>query len=157
VKEGRNVIVLRTFSKIYALAGLRVGYGICCRPEVLQCIGQVREPFNVANLAQWAAIASLRDPDQVARSRKVNEEGKAFLYTAFARMGLPYVPTESNFILVDTKQPCREVFGKLLREGVIVRTGDIFGYPTMIRVTIGSTAENARFIEALERVLTAMV
>jgi histidinol-phosphate aminotransferase len=152
VKAGRNVIVLRTFSKIYALAGLRVGYGICSRPEVLKCISQVREPFNVANLAQWAAIASLRDPEQVARSRKVNEEGKAFLYAAFERMKMPYVPTQSNFILVDTRQECRAVFGKLLREGVIVRTGDIFGYPTMIRVTIGSAAENARFIEALEKV-----
>jgi len=156
VKEGRNVITLRTFSKIYALAGLRVGYGITSRPEVLQAIGQVREPFNVANLALWAAIASLRDPNQVARSRKVNEEGKAFLYAAFARMGLPYVPTESNFILVDTKQECRGVFGRLLKEGVIVRTGDIFGYPTMIRVTIGSAAENARFIDALEKVLAVV-
>jgi len=153
VREGRNVITLRTFSKIYALAGLRVGYGICSRPEVLQCIGQVREPFNVANLGQWAAIASLQDSNQVARSRQVNEEGKAFLYAAFDRMGLPYVPTESNFILVDTKQECRGVFGKLLREGVIVRTGDIFGYPTMIRVTIGSAAENTRFIAALGKVL----
>lgn len=153
VKEGRNVITLRTFSKIYALAGLRVGYGITRRQEVLQAIGQVREPFNVANLAQWAAIASLRDPNQVPRSRKVNEEGKAYLYAAFERMGLPYVPTQSNFILVDTKQECRGVFGRLLREGVIVRTGDIFGYPTMIRVTIGSAAENARFIAVLEKVL----
>ncbi|MHB0938818.1 MAG: histidinol-phosphate transaminase [Armatimonadota bacterium] len=156
VREGRNVITLRTFSKIYALAGLRVGYGISSRPEVLQAIGQVREPFNVANLAQWAAIASLRDPNQVARSRTVNDEGKTFLYAAFERMGLPYVPTESNFILVDTKQECRGVFGRLLKEGVIVRTGDIFGYPTMIRVTIGSAAENARFIEALEKVLAVV-
>ena len=87
------------------------------------------------------------------RSVKVNEEGKTFLYAAFARMGLPYVPTQSNFILIDTKQPCREVFGKLLKQGVIVRTGDVFGYPTMIRVTIGSAAENARFIAALETAL----
>jgi len=155
VKAGRNVILLRTFSKIYALAGLRIGYGICRRPEVLMSINQVREPFNTANLAQWAAIASLKDPDQVKRSRKVNEEGKAFLYAAFERMGLPYVPTQSNFILVDTKQECRGVFGRLLREGVIVRTGDIFGYPTMIRVTVGRAAENARFIQALEKALAA--
>ena len=153
VREGRNVMVLRTFSKIYALAGLRVGYGICSRPEVLQAINQVREPFNTANFAQWAAIASLQDPDQVLRSRAANEEGKASLYAAFARLGLPFVPTQSNFILVDTLQPCREVFVKLLQQGVIVRTGDIFGYPTMIRVTIGSAAENARFIAALERAL----
>jgi len=156
VREGRNVIVMRTFSKIYALAGLRVGYGICGSPAIMTALNQVREPFNVANLGQWAAIASLRDPQQVARSRQANEEGKAFLYSALARLGLPYVPTQSNFILLDTKQPCREVFGALLREGVIVRTGDIFGYPTMIRVTIGTAEENTRFIDTLERVLAAM-
>ncbi len=153
LRAGKNVLIMRTFSKIYALAGLRIGYAICLRPAVLQAINQVREPFNVANLAQWAAIASLQDPRQVTRSRAVNEAGKAYLYAAFTRMGLPYVPTQANFILVDTLQPCREVFGKLLREGVIVRTGDIFGYPTKIRVTIGTEAENARFIDALERVL----
>ena len=154
VREGRNVIVLRTFSKIYALAGLRVGYGICRRPEVLQAINQVREPFNTANLAQWAAIASLGDPEQIARSVKVNEAGKTYLYGEFERMDLPCVPTQSNFILVDTRQNCREVFGKLLKQGVIVRTGDVFGYPTMIRVTIGNAEENARFIASLENALS---
>lgn len=156
LRAGRNVMAMRTFSKIYALAGLRLGYGICLRPQVLQAINQVREPFNVANLAQWAAIASLNDPNQVKRSVAANEAGKAFLYAAFERMGLPYVPTQSNFILVDTLKPCREVFANLLREGVIVRTGEIFGYPTKIRVTIGTADENARFIAALERVLNAM-
>ena len=150
VKAGRNVLAMRTFSKIYALAGLRIGYGVCRRAQVLQALNQVREPFNVANLAQWAAIASLRDAQQVTRSRAVNEAGKAYLYAAFTRLGLPYVPTQSNFILVDTLQPCREVFAKLLRAGVIVRTGDIFGYPTKIRVTIGTEEENARFIRAIE-------
>lgn len=154
VRAGRNVIVLRTFSKIYALAGLRLGYGICSRPQVMQALNQVREPFNVANLAQWAAIASLADPHQIHRSREANETGKQFLYQAFERLGLTYVPTESNFVLVDTGQPCREVFGKLLRQGVIVRTGDIFGYPTKIRVTIGTAEENARFIAALEAALS---
>ncbi len=157
LQAGRNVIVLRTFSKIYALAGLRVGYGFTMRPEIIRAISQVREPFNVANLAQWAAIASLQDPEQVLRSRTVNEEGKAFLYAACERLGLPYVPTQTNFMLIDVRQPCRDVFARLLREGVIVRTGDIFGYPTIIRVTIGLPEENARFIATLERVLTAMV
>ena len=156
LREGRNVLVMRTFSKIYALAGLRVGYAFSSRPEVLFAINQVREPFNVANIAQWAAIASLQDADQVPRSRAVNEAGKAYLYAAFTRLGLPYVPTETNFILVDTRHPCREVFARLLRLGVIVRTGDIFGYPTMIRVTIGTAEENARFIQSLEQVLASM-
>jgi len=155
-RAGRNVLVMRTFSKIYALAGLRIGYGICMRPEVMQALNQVREPFNVANLAQWAAIASLRDPQQIPRSREVNEAGKAYLYAAFERLGLPYVPTQSNFILVDTLQPCKDVFRLLLSKGVIVRTGDPFGYPTKIRVTIGTPEENTRFIEALESVLSAL-
>jgi histidinol-phosphate aminotransferase len=155
VREGRNVLVMRTFSKIYALAGLRVGYAFSARPQVMYALNQVREPFNVSNIGQWAAIASLQDEMQVTRSREVNEIGKAFFYQEFARLGLPYVHTETNFILVDTKQPCREVFNKLLQQGVIVRTGDIFGYPTMIRVTIGTAAENARFIQVLEQVLCA--
>jgi histidinol-phosphate aminotransferase len=153
VREGRNVIVMRTFSKIYALAGLRVGYGVTGRPELLQAMRQVAEPFNVCNLGQWAAIASLADPEQVPRSVAANEAGKTYLYAELERMGLPYVPTQSNFILLDTLKPCREVFSRLLRQGVIVRTGDIFGYPTMIRVTIGAAAENARFIATLEAVL----
>lgn len=153
LREGKNVLVLRTFSKIYSLAGLRVGYGYSTRPEIIAALNQVREPFNVANIAQFAAIASLGDDGQVARSRAVNEVGKQFIYAACQRLGLEYVPTQTNFMLIDTRQPCREVFGKLLREGVIVRTGDIFGYPTMIRVTIGTAEENARFIDSLEKVL----
>ncbi|HEY3417437.1 MAG TPA: aminotransferase class I/II-fold pyridoxal phosphate-dependent enzyme, partial [Armatimonadota bacterium] len=94
-----------------------------------------------------------QDPQQVPRSRAHNEAGKAYLYGEFTRMGLPYVPTQSNFILVDTQQPCVDVFKKLLRAGVIVRTGEIFGYPTMIRVTIGTAEENARFIATLAKVL----
>lgn len=157
VREGRNVIVMRTFSKIYALAGLRVGYGITSRLEMLQAMHQVCEPFNVCNLGQWAAIASLRDPRQVPRSVAANEAGKEYLYRELERMGLPYVPTQSNFLLLDTLKPCREVFGKLLRAGVIVRTGDVFGYPTMIRVTIGAAEENARFISTLETILSEIV
>jgi histidinol-phosphate aminotransferase len=153
VCAGRNVIVLHTFSKIYGLAGLRIGYGVCGRPEVMRALNQVREPFNVPNLALWAAVASLRDPEHLTRGRAANDAGKACFYAAFARLGLSYVPTEANFVLVDTGKPCRDVFAGLLRHGVIVRTGDIFGYPTMIRVTFGNAAENARFVAALDAVL----
>jgi histidinol-phosphate aminotransferase len=154
VRQGRNVIVLRTFSKIYALAGLRVGYGMA-RPELIRYLHQVREPFNVNSLAQAAACASLRDPDQVERSRRMNREGKAMLTAAFDSMGLPYAPTEANFILVDVKRECRAVYEGLLRRGVIVRTGDIFGLPTHLRVTIGTAAENERFLRELRAVLEA--
>ncbi|MDH7481497.1 MAG: histidinol-phosphate transaminase [Armatimonadota bacterium] len=152
VKAGANVIVLRTFSKIYGLAGLRVGYAIA-RPEIIQCLNQVREPFNVNSVAQIGAIASLSDPEQVERSRRCNSEGKRYLYREFEEMGLPYTPTEANFVWVDLKRDSRQVFTELLKRGVIVRTGDIFGYPTYIRVTIGTESENKRFIETLRTVL----
>lgn len=152
VREGRNVIALRTFSKIYALAGLRVGYGFA-RPEIIWAIHQVREPFNVNSIAQVGALASLDDPEQVERSRRVNRDGRSYLYAACERMGLPYMPTQANFIFMDVRADSRVVFEGLLRRGVIVRTGDIFGLPTHIRVTIGTAAENARFIRALEEVL----
>jgi histidinol-phosphate aminotransferase len=154
VQQGRNVIVLRTFSKIYGLAGLRVGYGIA-RPELVGYLHQVREPFNVNSLAQAAACASLRDPNQVERSRKVNREGKAALTAAFDSIGLPYAPTEANFILVDVKRDCRAVYEGLLRRGVIVRTGDIFGLPTHLRVTIGTSEQNERFLRELCAILQA--
>ena len=154
VKAGANVIILRTFSKIYALAGLRVGYAIA-RPEIIACLNQVREPFNVNSIAQAGALASLQDPEQVERSKRVNSEGKRFLYREFDRMGLPYAPSEANFVFVDIKTDCRPVFTELLKRGVIVRTGDIFGYPTFFRVTIGTESENRRFIEALSEVLAA--
>jgi histidinol-phosphate aminotransferase len=152
VRDGANVIVLRTFSKIYGLAGLRVGYGIA-RQEIIQCLNQVREPFNVNSLAQVAAIAALGDSAHVERSRQVNREGKQFLYKEFEAMGLPYIPSQANFVWVDIKTDCRRVFTELLKRGVIVRTCDIFGYPTCLRVTVGTESENQRFINALKEVL----
>lgn len=152
IEEGKNVIVLRTFSKIYGLAGLRIGYGIA-RPEIIALINRVREPFNVNLLAQEAARASLRDQDHLRRSRELVLEGREHLYQAFNRLGLAYVPTQANFIFVNIFQDSRKVFAALLREGVIIRTGDIFGYPTYIRVTIGTPEENQRFIASLEKVL----
>ncbi|MDO8585706.1 MAG: histidinol-phosphate transaminase [Armatimonadota bacterium] len=152
VKQGRNVIVLRTFSKVYALAGLRVGYGIA-RREIIKYVERVREPFNVNSVAMAGAIASLEDPEQVARSRAFNSAGKRYLYAEFDRMGLKYSPTEANFIWVDVKTDSVQVFKQLLRRGVIVRTGDIFSAPTHIRVTIGTEEQNRRFINALTEVL----
>ncbi|MBP6965630.1 MAG: histidinol-phosphate transaminase [Armatimonadetes bacterium] len=153
VMAGRNAVILRTFSKVYGLAGLRVGYGIA-RPEIIQCLNQVREPFNVNSIAQVGAVASLRDPDQVARTRRVNSEGKKYLYREFEAMGLPFIPTEANFVMFDTKKQCRPLFEEMLRRGVILRTGDIFGMPTWFRVTIGTQEENERFVTALREVLT---
>lgn len=152
VREGRNVVILRTFSKIYALAGLRVGYALA-RPEIIRAIHQVREPFNVNSLAQAAAVASLQDPGQVERSRRVNSDGREYLYREFRRLGLPYVESQANFVVVDVGRPCRPVFQGLLQRGVIIRTCDNFGMPTWIRVTVGTPPDNERFIRELEAVL----
>jgi len=152
-RQGRNVVILRTFSKIYALAAVRVGYGIA-RPEIIQALHQVREPFNVNTLAQVAAIASLEDSEQVPRSRQANIEGREYLYREFRRLGLEHVPTQANFILLDVKRPGREVFETLLRRGVIIRPGHLLSLPdSILRVSIGTPEQNARFIRELEAVL----
>jgi histidinol-phosphate aminotransferase len=152
VKEGRNVIVLRTFSKIYGLAAVRVGYGLTS-PELAGAIERVMEPFNVNSVAQVAAIAALGDTPHVQNSRETNCEGKLYLYEQFKKLGLQYVPTQANFIFVNTNKNSRQVFSALLQEGVIVRTGDIFGYPDFIRVTVGTMEENERFVRSLKKVL----
>lgn len=153
VREGRRLIVLRTFSKIYALAGLRVGYGMA-RPDIVQALHQVRPPFNVNSLAQVAAQASLADPEQVTRSREVNRQGRDTLTRELERRGMRAVPTQANFIYIDTARDARRLGEELLCRGVIVRVGDwIFGDPTFIRVTIGTPEQNERFIEALDKAI----
>lgn len=150
--EGRNVIVLHTFSKIYGLAGLRIGYGLT-RPEIARAMETVMAPFNVNSLAQVAALAAIDDNEHLEKSKSTNSRGKQYLYREFERMGLNYIETEANFIFVDTGQDCQEVFRELLKGGVIVRTGDVFNFPTFIRVTVGTGEENQRFIHDLEKVL----
>jgi len=150
LRAGYNVLVLRTFSKVFGLAGLRVGYAIGDR-ALIAYLHRVREPFNVNALAQEAALAALEDRDFVERTRDNNRRGKARLYQAFEALNLPFVPTEANFILFDARRDEQEVFRRMLRRGVIIRGG--FGYPTMLRVTIGTPEENEAFITALEAVL----
>jgi len=152
VREGRAVIVLRTFSKIYALAGLRVGYGVTT-PELAGAMERVREPFTVTSVGQAAALASLADKNQLRRSAALNKESKEYLYRELTRLGLKYAPTQANFVWVDVGRDCRDVFVELLKRGVIVRTGDVFGAPTHIRVTTGLPDQNQRFMSALEAVL----
>jgi len=154
VRQGQPVIVLRTFSKIYGLAGLRVGYG-AARADLAAALERVREPFNVSTLAQVAALASLADGEQVERTRRMNSEAKRYLYREFERLGLRYTPSQANFVWLDVARECRGVFTELLKRGVIVRTGDIFGAPTHIRVTTGTPEQNVRFVKALEDVLAS--
>src|SRR5574341_165349 len=148
VKQGRNVIALRTFSKIYGLAGLRIGYGITT-PEITNFLNRVRPPCNANSLAQRAALAALGDDEHVARSRTVNGAGMAQLTTGLRGLGFDPVPSEANFLYFDVGRDGRAVFEALLREGVIVR--HIEG--PMLRVTVGQEAENRAFLEALKRVL----
>lgn len=152
VRQGRKVIVSRTFSKIYGLAALRVGYALTT-PAIAQAIERVREPFNVNTLAQVGALAALDDRDHVLKSQKLNHEGKLYLYQELERLGLKYVASETNFILIDCGEDCRRVFRELLQEGIIVRGCDHFGLPQAIRVTVGKPADNQRFIKSLEKVL----
>lgn len=153
VKQGApNVLVLRTFSKIYGLAGLRVGYAIGHK-NIISSLERVREPFNVNILAQAAGVRAINDNDHVKASRELNEAGKKYLYEEFEKFGLKYTPTQANFIWVDTGKNCKELFNQLLLRGVIVRTGDIFGYDTHIRVTVGLPEQNEKFITALKQVL----
>ena len=140
-----NVLVLRTFSKIYGLAGLRLGYGIAKR-EILSDMNRLREPFNTNSVAQKAAIAALGDGEHLRRSREVNEGGKEYLYRKLKDMGITYVPTEANFIYMPVPD-APALYEKMLRLGVIIRPMG----PDSIRVTIGLPDENKRFIEALGR------
>lgn len=152
VKSGAPVVGLRTYSKMYGLAGLRVGYGVAA-PEIVRLLNQARSPFNVNLAAQIAATAATEDDAFVTEGKRVNAEGMDNLTQAFEQMGLPYIPSKANFVMVNVKRPCRPVFEALLRQGVIVRTGDIFEMPTFLRVTIGTPAQNERFLHALEAVL----
>ncbi len=149
-----NVVILRTFSKIYGLAGLRVGYAFAS-PEVAAAVNQVREPFPVDRLAQVAAEAVLDDEAYVRASFENNRRGKADLARAFDTLGLRHLPSQANFILVDLARPAANVAERLLERGVIIRPGAMWGLPTWARITIGTPDEDRRLAEALTTVLRA--
>ena len=153
VLAGRNLVILHTFSKAYGLAGLRVGYGIT-RPEIAEILNRVRSPFNVNLPAQAAAAAAIADSAHVARAVALNAEGRNYFYREFERMGLNFVPSEGNFVLVDVGRDSREVFEALQHKGVIVRSTYGMGLPRHIRVTTGTMPQNERFIAALQEVLS---
>jgi histidinol-phosphate aminotransferase len=152
IKERRQVIDLRTFSKVYGLAGLRIGYALG-REDLVDCLYQVRDPFPVHRLAQVAAVAALKDEDHAVRSIQSVYQGKRYLYKELDRMGLSYVPSQANFIFIDFEKNSEEVFQGFLREGIIIRPGKIWGYPTFARVTIGRMEDNRRFIKALKKII----
>jgi histidinol-phosphate aminotransferase len=152
VKGGKPLIVLRTFSKVYGLAGLRIGYAIG-REDLVDCLNQVREPFPVHRLAQVAAVAALKDEDHAVKSIRSVHNGKHYLYHELQRMGLPFIPSQANFIFINFKRDSEKVYQSLLREGIIIRPGKGWGYPTFGRLTIGRMTDNRKFIQALRKVL----
>ncbi|MEN9588251.1 MAG: Histidinol-phosphate aminotransferase 2 [Pseudomonadota bacterium] len=153
VKRYANLLVSRSFSKAYGLAGLRVGYAIA-QPTLTDLMNRVRQPFNVNSLAQAAAIAALQDTEFLAKSFTVNREGKAQLQQGFAKLGLTFVPSYANFVLVKVGDAAR-VNLELLKRGVIVRPVAGDGLPEWLRVSIGLPHENQKFLEALAAVVQA--
>ncbi len=145
-----NLVVARTFSKVYGLAGLRVGYVMCSRP-VRDALEKVKLPFNVNRLGQVAALAALDDNEHVARSRENNEKGKERLYRVLEETGFAYVPTQANFILV-RNGPYPDLFRRLIENCVIVREGEAIGVPGHVRITIGDDAQNDMLEQALRAI-----
>lgn len=152
LREGKNILILRTFSKIYGLAGVRLGYGIA-RPEIIASLSKLRISFNVNRLSQIAGTAALDDDQHVRRGKEVNEAGKEFLYKAYQKMGLFYLSTFANFIFVDFARDSQAVFEALQQKGIITRTIKEYGFPHALRITIGTDAQNHKLINALKNAL----
>lgn len=150
--EGRNVIVTRSFSKIYSLAGLRIGYGVA-NEELIEGMNKVREPFNVNSLAQAAALASLRDDRIPQRAVRAVEEGMKFLTGQLDLLGVRYIPSAANFLLFETGPEADRIYGALLKRGVIIRNMKNWGLKGFLRVTVGTMRENRVFIKKLKGVL----
>jgi len=147
-----NVIIMKTFSKVYGLAGLRVGYAIAV-PELISDMEKVRQPFNVNMLAQAGALATLDDKKFIKKTRKVVLEGKNYFYQELKKLGIAYVPSVANFVLIDVDKDTVWFFNQMLKDGVIVRDMKQYGLNSFIRVTIGTKKENQRFIKVFKKVL----
>lgn len=147
-----NLVVTRTFSKAYGLAGLRMGYGISST-EIADMLNRVRQPFNTNSLAMVAALAALDDEEHLAKSLLANREGLQQYEQAFKELGLEWIPTAGNFICVCLGRDGRDVYEKMLAKGVITRPVDNYGLPDYLRITIGTADENTRCLEVLRKVL----
>jgi histidinol-phosphate aminotransferase len=148
-----NLVVTRTFSKAYGLAGLRIGYAVSST-AIADWLNRVRQPFNVNSLALVAAEAALADKEFVAHTRAANQDGMRALESGFARLGLPFIPSAANFICVEVGD-AKTIYERLLRRGVIVRPVASYGLPRHLRVTVGTPDENSRFLTALTESLHA--
>ncbi|HTW92096.1 MAG TPA: histidinol-phosphate transaminase [bacterium] len=147
--QNKNVLILHTFSKIYGLAGLRIGYGIA-RPEIIGCLAKGRLPFNTSRAAQAAAVAALDDKRHVVRSRQTNEAGKEFFYRELKKLNkVFFLKSFANFVFINFAVDAQEIFEELQHRGVIARTVKEYKFPNALRVSVGTAAENKRFIKAL--------
>ena len=144
-----NLIILRTFSKAYGLASLRVGYGIA-HSKTIELLNRVRNPFNVNSLAQAAAIAGLKDQEFVKQSISLNQESKAYMYKELKQLGISFIPTQANFIMFDAKGPSDVLFQDFLKRGFIIRPA--FGVPNWVRVTLGTPQQMKDFITVLKEI-----
>lgn len=153
LNSNQGLVTLRTFSKAYGLAGLRIGFAIMPQ-EITDVIDRVRQPFNVNSLAQIGALTALDDEDFLKQSLRLVHDGLDFLYGALDEMGVEYFPTQANFVLIDVQKNADAVFEDMLKLGVIVRSMVAYGFPEFIRINVGLPEENARFIKALEKVLS---
>jgi histidinol-phosphate aminotransferase len=152
LSEDRQLVILRTFSKLYGLAGLRIGYGIMPQ-AIAELLNRVRQPFTTNTLAQIGAAAALKDVAFVSQTLELIHSGLEFLYRCLQDMDLCFYRTQANFFLIDVRRSADDVFEALLKKGVIVRAMTSYGMPEFIRINVGLPEENSRFIEALKQVL----
>ena len=152
LKTGRRLVTLRTFSKAYGLAGLRIGFGVM-PPEVADLLNRVRQPFNANSLAQAGALEALDDAVFFEKTLKLVHSGLDFLYRSLDKMGIEYFPSQANFFLINVRKNADAVFEAMLKQGVIVRSMTEYGFPEFIRINVGLPAENDRFLKALAKVL----
>lgn len=152
MRQYTNVVALRTFSKIFGLAGLRLG-AMVAPQEVIEVFNRVRKPFNVNDLAQVAAVAALQDHEFIAASQQIVWKGLDYFYEKLQKMGLPFIESQGNFVMFDTLRDAAQVNEALLRKGIIMRPIKNYGFPTQLRLSVGLEDENVAAIAALEDVL----
>jgi histidinol-phosphate aminotransferase len=151
VREGRNIVVLRTFSKIHGLAGLRIGYAVG-PADLIDVLHKTRQPFNVNSIAQIGALAALEDDEHQRETKRVIDEGRVYLHEQFAKMKIPFVPGTANFVMVNLGDGYA-IFEKLLRQGIIVRPLKGYNLPEWVRISVGTMKENKKLVAALKKVM----
>lgn len=156
IEEGKNVMVLRTFSKMYGLAGFRVGYCVA-REEFIHALDMVSPPFSVNRLGQIGAAAALEDKDHVRKTKEINERGKKSLYQFFKELDIFYIPSKTNFITFEVKYDARWIAEELQKKGIIIRHLSMYGQPSLLRITIGTPEQNERFMDTFRKLYKKIV